>query len=143
MPSGDAVIFWRRNEPYSDIRYRMYAQGKPGAIETIAPKSCCGDVDVSSDGTIHLIYMDETVPLVNGRWEANNHRHTLYYQALRRGVWSNRQDVANHVFWGSAHVAVEGSDKVHLFWQELSKDRFLFRHASGTLTSENTEQTAR
>ena len=142
LPSGKVMIFWRREAPYSDIRYRAYKAGNLGPIETIAPKSCCPDVAVSSDGTIHLVFMDEVAPLSKGRWSASLQRHTLYYQARKAGQWTERQKIAKQVFWGTAHVAVSSSDKVNVFWQELSGKHFLFRHASGALITQKAGKVA-
>jgi hypothetical protein len=74
--------------------------------------------------------MDYLSPLKEGRHRPTLHAHRLFHQALKAGIWSTKTQIADHVYWGTATVAMDAGDQPHFFWQELSQDRVLLKHAT-------------
>ena len=131
LPDGSAYIFWVKGEKSEDLYYRRFSQGKLAPGIKLAADACCPSVAVSADGAKHIIYQ-EKYPWDNPTSHQEGH---LYYQRLGAGGWSERQEIADSVFFGSGYITIDRSDRIHIFWQQLENKVANLVHVVGTIAS--------
>jgi hypothetical protein len=133
MPDGSAWVFWGRDDPYRDIVCRKYEKGALGPLIVVASESGDPMAVGSSEGTIGLIYaeLNPYSRMSMSERPPSFHKRHVYYKQWEAGRWSQQQEVATDVFLQSGRIAIDGKDRVHLFWQQFIDNEAHLIHAVG------------
>jgi hypothetical protein len=120
LSPAKAAIVWARPVT-EDIAYRIVDAGSLGPISVAASHAQSMNVAGSPDGAVHLLYeeFDPYAHMNQYKRPSSFHKRHIYYQCLKDGRWSDRQELADNAFAGTAGLSLDEAGKVHLFWQEF------------------------